>query len=61
MTATMSDLLHGADASDAGDFLKCQDLFARKRLNPLRRHAVDAPEIAAVGDTDPQIGDQPGK
>src|SRR5206468_5918466 len=48
------------DPRQAHDLLEAQDVLARQPLQPLRRHAVDAAEVAAVGDRDPKVvGDPP--
>src|SRR5205823_13610983 len=53
------------DADDAGDLLEAQQLRAlEKRVVPpedLLRHAVDAAEVAAVGDRDAQRLERPAE
>ena len=53
------------DARDAGDFLERQELGARQELVvgavDLLRHAVDAAEVAAVGDRDAEIAQAAGR
>ncbi len=46
-------------ADEARDLFKREDLGARQPGQPLRRHAVDAAEVALVGDGDAQILDTP--
>ena len=46
---------HG-DAREPLDLFEAQDLAARNELDAFLRHAIEAADIAAVGDTDPQIG-----
>ncbi len=62
LAAGDADLLHAAaheDACDALDLLERQQLVAAQELvvasEDLLRHAVDAPEVAAVGDGDAEI------
>ena len=42
------------DAHEAGDLLERENLVARQEPHVLVRHAVEAADIAAVGDADPQ-------
>src|SRR4051812_22758363 len=55
----------GEDAHDAGDLLEGQQLRAlEKRVvaaEDLLRHAVDAPEVAAVGDGDAKRLERPAQ
>ena len=44
-------------AGDACDLLVGEELFAGQPLHALGRHAVGAPEVAAIGDRDPQVLD----
>jgi hypothetical protein len=41
------------DARQTGDLLVSEDVLPLQPLQALRRHAVDAAEVAAVGDGDP--------
>ncbi len=45
----------GERADDPNEFLVGQDLVARLKLHAHFRHAVDAAEVAAVSERDPQI------
>src|SRR6185437_12571623 len=38
-----------------GDLLEAEKLSSGRKGHPVLRHAVDAPEIATVGDRDPQV------
>jgi hypothetical protein len=44
-------------AHHIGNFLVAQDLFFWKPGKPLKRHAVNAPEIATIRNRNPQIFD----
>ena len=46
-----------ADPHDPGLLLVGEQLLTGKPLHPLLGHAVRAPEVAAIGDRDPQVGD----
>ena len=46
-----------AHAGDPGDLLVGEELGLREPVHALGRHAVGAPEVATVGDRDPQILD----
>ena len=66
LAAGDADLLDAAcdeDARDPLDLLERQQLLARQELvlaaEDLLRHAVDAPEVAAVGDGDAQVAQRP--
>ena len=50
----LADTHARGDAHKAGDFLEGQNLLARTELDILG-HAVEAADIAAVGDADPQV------
>ncbi len=43
------------DAHEAFDLLEREDLAARLEAHVLGRHAVEAADIAAIGDADPQV------
>ena len=51
------------DARDALDLLERQQLASRQEAvvaaEDLLRHAVDAAEVAAVGDRDPEVAQRP--
>ena len=52
-------LLHAQlrhDADEALDLLERQNLAPRLEAHVLGRHAVEAADVAAIGDADPQIG-----
>ena len=61
--ADLLDASFDEDTSDPLDLLERQKLFASQELvltaEDLLRHAVDAPEVAAVGDGDAQIAQRP--
>jgi hypothetical protein len=48
-------------AGDPLELLEGEDLVARQPPHPLLRHAVRAPEVAAVGDRDAQIAVDPAE
>jgi hypothetical protein len=39
------------------DLLEAKDVLVVEQLNPFGRHAIGAPEVAAVGDRDAQVAD----
>src|SRR5207253_11485171 len=43
------------DAGQPGDLLEAKQVLAGQPLQALRRHAVDAAEVAAIGDRDPEV------
>ena len=43
------------DPGQPRDFLESEQVVPRQPLQTLRRHAVDAAEVAAVGDRDPEV------
>src|SRR5207237_2751898 len=48
------------ELGQAADLLEAQDVLPSQPFESLGRHAVDAAEVAAVGDRDPQVvGDPP--
>jgi hypothetical protein len=49
------------EASDPLDLLVGQDLRSGQPLQALRRHAVHAPEVAAIGHGDPQVAHDPAE
>src|SRR5439155_18140492 len=61
----LADAQAGEDPHEALDLLEAQDLVARQELVPLAedllRHAVDAAEVAPVGDRDPQVVERPAE
>ena len=59
--AEFADAERDRDAGKAGDFLKRQDLFARHELHAVFGHAVEAADVAAVGDADAQVVVQAGE
>ena len=66
LAAGDADLLHARtdeDADQALDLLEVQDLGPGQEVVPLAEdlggHAVDAAEVAAVGDRDPQVSQRP--
>ena len=44
------------DANESLDLLERENFVARLELHVFVRHAVEAADIAAIGDADPQIG-----
>ena len=68
LAAGDAELLHAEvdeHARDALDLLEGQELAARQEAvvvpEDLLRHAVDAAEVAAVGDGDPEIANRPAE
>ena len=68
LAARDPELLHAEldeDARDALDLLERQELAPRQEAvvapEDLLRHAVDAAEVAAVRDRDPQIAQRPAE
>src|SRR5262245_21538820 len=50
--ATDAQLRNNTD--EASDFFKGEDFAAREELDIFVRHAIEAADVAAVGDADPQ-------
>ena len=44
------------DADESLDFFERENLVARAEPDVLVRHAVEAADVAAIGDADPQAG-----
>ena len=61
--AHRADAEAGEDADDARELLEREQLAALEErvvaAEDLLRHAVDAAEVAAVGDRDPQVAQRP--
>src|ERR1700680_4046828 len=51
----LADTQRNGDPHEALDLFEIEDLAALDELHAGFRHAVEAPDIAAVGDTDPQV------
>ena len=49
------DAQPGHDAHEPLDFLEREQLMARLELHVLGRHAIEAANVAAIGDADPQV------
>ena len=45
----------GSNLDDGFYLFQSQDVLVRKRAHAFFRHAVDAPQVAAVGERNPQV------